>query len=152
MLRIVPIPADQAYIPTPGRCFVLTGAHIVIYSQNAGADRAFFRDILGFRSVDAGEGWLIFAVPAAEVAFHPHDENNKHEMYFTCDDVKAQRATLKKRGVQVSEMSEQQWGTLATVSLPGGGAIGLYQPKHPVTFDKNFAESKTRKKGRPKKR
>ena len=115
---------------------MLTGAHIVVYSKNADADRAFFKDILGFRSVDAGHGWLIFAVPAAEVAFHPDDENNKHEMYFVCDDIKAQVAVLKRKGVQVGEISEQRWGMLTTISLPGGGVIRLYEPKHPLTFEK----------------
>ena len=113
---------------------MLTGAHIVVYSKNADADREFFKDVLGFRSVDAGHGWLIFAVPAAEVAFHPDNENNKHEMYFTCDDIKAQMADLRKKHVEVGETSEERWGTRTTISLPGGGTIGLYQPKHPVTF------------------
>ena len=76
---------------------MLTGAHIVVYSKNADADRAFFKDVLDFPSVDAGHGWLIFAVPAAEVAFHPDNENNKHEMYFTCDDIKTQIANLRKK-------------------------------------------------------
>jgi hypothetical protein len=80
---------------------VLTGAHVVVYSKNAEADRVFFRDILGLRSADAGHGWLIFAVPAAEMAFHPHDQNNKHEMFFTCDDLNVQVAALQKKGVQV---------------------------------------------------
>ena len=118
---------------------MLTGAHIVIYSKNADADRAFFKDVLGFRAVDAGHGWLIFAVPAAEVAFHPDNENNKHEMYFTCDDIKVQMADLREKDVAVGETFEERWGTRTTISLPGGGTIGLYQPKHPVTFRKNSA-------------
>lgn len=113
---------------------MLTGAHVVVYSKDAEADRAFFRDILGFRSVDAGHGWLIFAVPTAEVAFHPHDQNNKHEMFFTCDDLKVEVAALQKKGVQVGRISEEQWGARTTISHPGGGAIGLYEPKHPVTL------------------
>src|SRR6516165_9766922 len=125
-----------------GRWFVLTGAHVVVYSRNAEADRAFFKDILGFRSVDAGHGWLIFAVPAAEVAFHPDDQNNKHEMFFTCDNLKAQVAALQKKGARVGKISEERWGTRTTISLPGGGAIGLYEPKHPVTFERNFAKKK----------
>ena len=116
---------------------MLTGAHIVVYTKNPEADREFYKEILALRSVDAGEGWLIFAVPAAEVAFHPHQENDKHEMYFMCDDIKAQVATLKKKGLRVGEISEQRWGTLASLSLPGGGSIGLYEPKHPVTFERN---------------
>lgn len=111
-------------------------AHVVIYSKDAVADRAFFRDILGFRSVDAGHGWLIFGVPAAEVAFHPHDQNNKHEMYFICDDLKAEKATLEKKGARFGEISEEQWGTRTTVLLPGGGQVGMYEPKHPVAFGK----------------
>ena len=90
---------------------MLTGAHVVVYSKDAEADRAFFRDILGFRSVGAGHGWLIFAVPAAEVAFHPHDQNNKHEMFFTCDDLKVQVAALQKKGVQVGKISDEQGGS-----------------------------------------
>lgn len=125
---------------------MLTGAHIVVYTKNPEADREFFKEILGLRSVDAGEGWLIFAVPAAEVAFHPHQENDKHEMYFMCDDIKAQVATLKKKGVRVGEISEQRWGTLASLSLPGGGSIGLYEPKHPVTFERNLGKKETRQK------
>ena len=77
---------------------MLTGAHVVVYSKDAEADRAFFRDILGFRSVDAGHGWLIFAVPAAEVAFHPHDQNNKHEMFFTCARLKSAGGGAAKEG------------------------------------------------------
>ena len=115
---------------------MLTGAHVVIYSKDAQADRKFFSDILGFRSVDAGNGWLIFGLPAAEVAFHPHDKNNQHEMYFVCDSLKRQMAALKKRGVRFGEMAEERWGTRTTIMLPGGGEIGLYEPKHPVTFGK----------------
>jgi hypothetical protein len=87
---------------------------------------------------------LIFAVPAAEVAFHPHDQNNKHEMFFTCDDLKVQVAALQKKGVQVGNISEEQWGARTTILLPGGGAIGLYQPKHPVTFENSLSKTKTR--------
>jgi catechol 2,3-dioxygenase-like lactoylglutathione lyase family enzyme len=113
---------------------MLTGAHVVIYSKDAESDRAFFRDVLGFRSVDAGHNWLIFALPAAEAAFHPHDENNVHEMYLVCDNLRAQMAALEKKGVRFGEIAEQRWGTHTTMLLPGGGVIGLYEPKHPVTF------------------
>jgi catechol 2,3-dioxygenase-like lactoylglutathione lyase family enzyme len=125
----------------------LLGAHIVIYSKDAAADRAFFRDILGLRSVDAGRGWLIFEVPAAEVAFHPHDQNDKHEMYFMCDDLRTQLEALKKKGVRFREISEERWGTRTSISLPGGGEVGLYEPKHPVTFGKA-----SRRKNRTKER
>ncbi len=113
---------------------MLTGAHIIIYSKNPEADRSFFKDILGFPHVDAGRGWLLFAMPAAEVAFHPQSENNKHEMYFTCDNLKEQIASWQKKGIAVGEIHEERWGTITTISLPGGGSIGLYQPKHPLAF------------------
>jgi catechol 2,3-dioxygenase-like lactoylglutathione lyase family enzyme len=108
----------------------------VIYSKDAEADRAFFRDVLGLRAVDAGHGWLIFQVPAAEVAFHPHEQNNKHALYFMCDDLKTEVAALKKKGVRFGEVSVERWGTRTTISLPAGGEIGLYEPNHPVTFGK----------------
>ena len=113
---------------------MLTGTHVVIYTKDAEADRAFFRDVLGFRSVDAGHGWLIFALPAAEAAFHPAEENNQHEMFFTCDDLRGLMASLGKKGVRFGEISEERWGTLTRMTLPSGGEIGLYQPKHPVAF------------------
>jgi len=112
---------------------MLTGAHVVIYTQDAEADRAF-RDILGFRSVDAGHGWLIFACRRPKAAFHPAEENNQHEMYLMCDDLGALRESLGKKGVRFGEIAEEQWGTRTRMMLPGGGGIGLYQPKHPVTF------------------
>ena len=131
---------------------MLTGAHVVIYSKDAEADRAFFRDVLGFRSVDAGHGWLIFALPAAEVAFHDHQENNRHEMYFTCDDLQRLMASLGHKGVRFGEIAEERWGTRTRVLLPGGGEVGLYQPKHPVTFksDSNGGSNKARKGSRGK--
>jgi catechol 2,3-dioxygenase-like lactoylglutathione lyase family enzyme len=110
---------------------VINGAHVVIYSKDPEADRAFFRDVLQFPSVDAGHGWLIFALPRSEAAFHDADYNDKHELYFMCDDIKATLAELKKKNVAVSELNEQRWGSLASFTLPGGGKIGIYQPKHP---------------------
>jgi catechol 2,3-dioxygenase-like lactoylglutathione lyase family enzyme len=133
---------------------MLTGAHVVIYTKDAEADRAFFRDVLGFRSVDAGHGWLIFALPAAEAAFHPSDENNKHEMYFMCDDLDALMASLGKKGVRFGEIAEEQWGTRTRMLLPGGGEVGLYQPKHPVTFKRAAKKGKgsARKKAKRSRR
>lgn len=118
----------------------------MIYSKDAEADRAFFRDILGLRSVDAGRGWLIFEVPAAEVAFHPHKRNNRHEMYFICDDLKTQLQGFKKKGVRFGEISEERWGTRTTISLPGGGEVGLYEAKHPLTFGKTSGTKNRTKK------
>ncbi|HTD23396.1 MAG TPA: hypothetical protein VK738_12125 [Terriglobales bacterium] len=102
--------------------------------QNAEADRAFFRDVLGFKSVDAGHGWLIFALPPAEAAFHPSDENGAHELYFMCDDLKAEMASLAKKDVKYSEIQEAPWGSITKMRLPGGGEVGLYQPKHPTAL------------------
>jgi catechol 2,3-dioxygenase-like lactoylglutathione lyase family enzyme len=109
---------------------MISGAHVVVYSKNAEADRAFVRDILRFKSVDAGHGWLIFALPPAEAAFHPSDENGPHEFYFLCDSLKAEMAALAKKGVTCSEVQEARWGSITKMRLPGGGEVGLYQPKH----------------------
>ena len=114
---------------------MISGAHMIVYSKNAEADRAFFRDVLGFRSVDAGHGWLIFALPPAEAAFHPSDGNGAHELYFLCDDLKAEMASLAKKGVPCSKVHEERWGSITKMKLPGGGEIGLYQPKHPTALD-----------------
>ena len=131
---------------------MLTGAHVVIYSRDAEADRRFFAKTLGFRSVDAGQGWLIFELPAAEVAFHPHDNNNQHEMFFVCDNLKTQMAALEKKGVHFGEIGQERWGIRTTISLPGGGKIGLYQPTHPVTFGKAGRVRKRIKATRSKRR
>ena len=113
---------------------MISGAHVIVYSKDADADRAFFRDVLGFPSVDAGRGWLIFALPPAEVAFHPSEENGVHELYFLCDHLEASIAELAGKGVLCSAVEEQRWGSVTKIGLPGGGAIGLYQPKHPTAL------------------
>jgi len=110
---------------------MISGAHVVLYSKDADADRAFFRDVLGLRSVDAGQGWLIFALPPVEAAFHPGDRNGPHELYLLCDDLKAEMRLLATRGVSCSKVEEQRWGSITRIKLPGGGDLGLYQPKHP---------------------
>ena len=112
---------------------MISGAHVVVYSKNAEADRAFFRDILGFKSVDAGHGWLIFALPPTEAAFHP-SEDNVHELYFMCDDLKTEMASLANRGVKCSKVEEARWGSITKMQLPSGGSVGLYQPKHPTAI------------------
>jgi catechol 2,3-dioxygenase-like lactoylglutathione lyase family enzyme len=109
---------------------MISGAHVIIYSVDAEADRVFFRDVLGFPSVDAGQGWLIFALPPAEIAFHPAAENGKHEIYLMCDDVAATIQTLERQKVKCDPVADLGWGLLTHVSLPGGGRLGLYQPKH----------------------
>jgi hypothetical protein len=113
---------------------VIIGAHAIIYSKDSGADRAFLRDVLGFPSVDAGHGWLIFALPPAEVAVHPTESNNGHELYLMCDDLKSEMASLRQKGVRCSEVQEARWGAITKIHLPGGGEIGLYQPKHPTAL------------------
>jgi catechol 2,3-dioxygenase-like lactoylglutathione lyase family enzyme len=113
---------------------MIFGSHVIVYSKNAEDDRAFFADVLGFKSVDAGHGWLIFALPPAEVAFHPA-EKAAHELYFMCDDLKDEIASLAKKGVKCSDVQEARWGSITKMRLPGGGEVGLYQPKHPTALD-----------------
>ena len=113
---------------------MVSGAHVIIYSTRAEEDRAFLRDVIGFKSVDAGHGWLIFALPPAEAALHPSDENGVHELYFMCDDLKAEMASFARKGVECSEVKEARWGSITKIRLPGGGEIGLYQPKHPTAL------------------
>jgi catechol 2,3-dioxygenase-like lactoylglutathione lyase family enzyme len=123
-------PYNAPIICKAGGLFMINGAHIVIYSKDAEADRAFFRDVLKLPSVDAGHGWLIFAMPPAEAAFHDSEKNDQHELYFMCDDIAATLNDLRAKHVKVSEVNEQRWGKVAKFELPGGGKIGIYQPKH----------------------
>lgn len=116
---------------------MIIGAHVILYSKDAGADRDFLRDVLGFSSVDAGHGWLIFALPPAEAAVHPAEENDRHELYLMCDDLKAEIAALKSKGVVCSEVHQERWGSITRIRLPGGGQVGLYQPKHPMAIKRN---------------
>jgi catechol 2,3-dioxygenase-like lactoylglutathione lyase family enzyme len=109
---------------------MIFGAHVIIYSKDAAADRAFLRNVLGFASVDAGHGWLIFALPPAEVAVHPAEENERPELYFMCEDLQAEILALAEKGVKTSEVQEARWGSITKIRLPGGGEAGLYQPKH----------------------
>jgi catechol 2,3-dioxygenase-like lactoylglutathione lyase family enzyme len=112
---------------------VIFGAHLIIYTQDAEADRAFLRDVLGFEGVDAGEGWLIFALPPAEVAAHPSDTSGRHELYLMCDDIHETVRELRGKGAEVdSEVADAGWGLLTAIRLPGGGELGLYQPRHPT--------------------
>jgi hypothetical protein len=109
---------------------MITGAHIVIYTKDPEADRAFFRDVLKFPSIDAGHGWLIFAMPAAEAAFHDSDHNDQHALFLMCDDIAVTLQDLKSKKVNVSDVTQQRWGKLATFTLPGGGSVGIYEPRH----------------------
>ena len=109
---------------------LVNGAHVIIGSEDVEADRAFLRDVVGLESVDAGEGWLIFALPPAEVAVHP-GKGGRHELYLMCDDLDATLAALEDRGAEVRPaIHEQRWGRLATLVLPGGGELSIYEPRH----------------------
>lgn len=112
---------------------MITGAHAIVYSLDADADRAFFRDVLGFPSVDAGGGWLIFALPPAELAAHPADAGGRHELYLMCDEIESTVAELQAKGVEfTAPVSEAGFGLLTSLKLPGGGELGLYEPRHPI--------------------
>jgi hypothetical protein len=109
---------------------MITGAHSIIYSTNADADREFFRDVLRLTSVDVGDGWLIFGLPPAEVAVHPSEKDDIHEFYLMCDDVEAFIAEMEKKGVACGAVQDMGWGVLTQLTLPGGGKLGVYQPRH----------------------
>jgi hypothetical protein len=112
---------------------MISGAHVIIYSNDADADRAFFRDTLRFPAVDAGGGWLIFALPPAEVAVHPAAESgSRHELYLMCNDIEATVRELRSSNVECSPVADEGWGLLTHIRLPGGGKLGLYEPRHPV--------------------
>ena len=113
---------------------MIFGAHLIVYSEDAAADRAFFRDVLGLSSVDAGHDWLIFALPPAEVAVHPADANAGHQLYLMCDDLNTEILALGKMKVRCSEVEEARWGSVTKIRLPAGGEVGLYQPRHPLAL------------------
>src|SRR5215467_9556832 len=124
---------------------MIIGAHFLLYSKDPESDRAFFRDVLGFRYVDVGEGWLIFAMSPAEAAIHPlagefSQEHAGHQLlgavlYLMCDDLDAQMASLKAKNVQCSAVEHAPWGSATTIPLPSGGRIGLYQPRHETALN-----------------
>ncbi len=123
---------------------MIIGAHILLYSKDPAADRAFFRDVLGFTAVDVGHGWLIFAMPPAEAALHPVDVGVEQAhaghtlvgavLYLMCDDLAAEVKTLAAKNVACTEVTEAPWGLKTTIILPSGGELGLYQPRHEVAF------------------
>lgn len=139
---------------------MINGAHVLLYSEKAELDRAFFKDVLGFPAVDVGHGWLIFALPPAEVAVHPADDANADSqksaqqnseekkpgaqqsgrrqigavLYLMCDDLAAQMAQLRAKGASCGEVHEERWGSVTTIRLPSGAELGLYQPKHAVAY------------------
>ena len=114
---------------------MITASHVILYSSDAAADRAFLRDVLRLPSVDAGDGWLIFRLPPAELGVHPSGapDSGRHELYLMCDDIEATVAELTAKEVEfTSGVSDQGFGLLTTLRIPGGGTLGLYEPRHPV--------------------
>jgi catechol 2,3-dioxygenase-like lactoylglutathione lyase family enzyme len=116
---------------------MITGLHAILYSPDADKVRAFLHDVLGLKSVDAGHGWLIFAAPPAELAAHPTEEDEKshHELYLMCDNLSVTMKELEAKGVKCSAVTEARWGSITSIQLPGGGTLGLYQPKHPTALN-----------------
>jgi catechol 2,3-dioxygenase-like lactoylglutathione lyase family enzyme len=123
---------------------MINGAHFLLYSKDPEADRAFLRDVLGFRSVDAGRGWLIFALPPSEIAVHPSDEGSPRNtdesvvgsaLYLLCDDLKSTMRSLERKKASFAPVQDTQWGIVTTFALPSGAKIGLYQPKHPTAVE-----------------
>jgi predicted enzyme related to lactoylglutathione lyase len=111
---------------------VITGLHAIVFSPEAEKVRTFFGNVLGFSSVDAGGGWLIFAMPSAELAVHPADGDGRHELYLMCDDIHATLAELRNKGVEVArDVADQGWGLLAAIRLPDGSEFPIYEPRHP---------------------
>ena len=132
---------------------MITGAHSILYSKNPEADRALLRDVLGFPSVDVGDGWLIFGLPPSEVAVHPGEKNNVHELYLMCEDVAAFVAAMTTHKVVCGPVLNRGWGLLTEVALPGGGTLGVYQPRHarpPAAPAPRSARPRTRAKAKPK--
>jgi len=141
---------------------MIFGTHFLLYSRDAEADRAFFRDALGFRDIDVGGGWLVFQMPPAEAAIHPSDQPSNQapppsdggqgalraELYLMCDDVQSQIASLQKKNVRCSEVVEARWGVKTTILLPSGGQIGLYQPRHATAFNLAATRPKSRTSGK----
>jgi predicted enzyme related to lactoylglutathione lyase len=115
---------------------MITGVHALMFSRDADAVRRFLRDVLEFPSVDAAEGWLIFALPPSELGVHPTEEAGHHELYLMCDDIDATVATLRDKGVEFDgEITERGFGRAATIILPDGGRLALYQPSHPTAIE-----------------
>lgn len=109
---------------------MITGAHSIIYSADAAADMEFFKNVLKFPNVDVGRGWLIFGLPPSEVAIHPSSENGPHEFYLLCDDIDAFVKQMADQNIVCSPVKTQRWGNVTELTLPGGGKLGVYEPKH----------------------
>lgn len=109
---------------------MINGGHVILYSKNAEADKAFIKNVLKFKYVDVHQGWLIFKLPPSELAVHPSDENDMHEFYLMTDDLDLEMGSLTRAGVSFEEVTQQRWGRVTRIKLPGGGTLGLYQPRH----------------------
>jgi hypothetical protein len=135
---------------------MITGAHSIIYSTDPEADRRFLRDVLKLPHVDVGDGWLIFGLPPAEVAVHPSDRNDVHEFYLICADVRAFVTTMNDHDIRCTPVRDEGWGLLTRLTLPGGGRLGVYQPRHarPKTMSATSRASSVRRrtKGRSQRR
>ena len=125
---------------------MIVGAHAIVYSKDPEADRALLRDVLGLPYVDVGDGWLIFGLPPAELAVHPSTRNDLHELYLMCEDAAAFVGAMKARGVSCSPPENLGWGVRTMLSLPGGGRLGVYQPRHARPKAMTAAKKRTRKK------
>jgi catechol 2,3-dioxygenase-like lactoylglutathione lyase family enzyme len=126
---------------------MINGVHALMYAKDAPRARAFFTNVLGLKGVDAGEGWLIFALPPAEVGIHPvmDEEGEYHELYLMCANVEQAMARLETKGVQCSPIYEAEWGRVTSFEVPGAGKMGMYQPKHPLAHGKKPAKRATKK-------
>lgn len=114
---------------------MINGSHVIIYSHDPEADRAFLRDVLGYPHLDAGAGWLIFKLPPAEIAVHPADGPTGHELYLMCDDLDATMSRLADKGARFAAVTQAPWGRLTRLQLPSGGEIGMYEPRHARATD-----------------
>lgn len=114
----------------------IIGMHALMYSKKDQATREFFRDVLGFPAVDAGHGWLIFAMPPTELAVHPADGEEYHELYLMCDDIEATVAELRAKGLAIGAIEERPWGRITQIPLPSGDELGMYEPRHPTAIDR----------------
>jgi len=127
---------------------MIIGAHAILYSRNPDADRALLRDVLGLPHVDVGGGWLIFGLPPAEVAVHPSDENDVHELFLMCDDIKAFTSEMSQRNIDCGPVLDRVWGLLAELSLPGGGKLGVYEPRHARPRSVSLRKKAAKKSGK----
>jgi catechol 2,3-dioxygenase-like lactoylglutathione lyase family enzyme len=129
---------------------MITGCHVILYSKEAARTRAFFRDVLGLKWIEMHGGWLIFGLPPSEMGIHPDEGGGRHELYLMCDDIEKTCAELRAKGVVVGPVSEQPWGLLAEIDLPGAGALGVYEPRHPTMIRAAAAGASRKRPAKPR--